>query len=163
MIERQLVLPVATESLWEAITDPTELAGWFGSAVEWELRPGGPARFDGHDGSRRQGLVTEVLPGRRLSFRWWKESDGPDGASEVTYELDPDPDSDGTRLVVTERPVGPDPSGSEPANSRPAASVPSRSSGERCDTARETWTDWDSRLLGAWAQTTSRATAGGRH
>lgn len=161
MIERELVLPVPVESLWDAITDPAELAAWFGSTVEWELRPGAPARFDGQDGSRRRGLVTEVWPGRRLSFRWWNESDGPDGASEVTYDLDPDPDGDGTRLVVTERPVDPAPPATEPV--RPAASVASLSAGQPGDGNGGTWTDWDGRLLGAWALATSQVTAGGRH
>lgn len=158
MIEREVVLPVPAESLWDAITDPAELAAWFGSTVEWELRPGAAARFDGHDGSRRRGLVTEVRPGRRLSFRWWNESDGPDDASEVTYDLDTDPDGEGTRLVVTERPVDPAPAGPEPITSAPAASV-----APWPDLERETWTDWDGRLFGAWALTTSGVTAGGRH
>jgi uncharacterized protein YndB with AHSA1/START domain len=161
VIERQLVLPVPAESLWDAITDPAEVKAWFGSTVEWELRPGAPARFDGHDGSRRVGLVTEVRPGRRLSFRWWNESDGPDAASEVTYDLDADPDGDGTRLVVTERPVGPVPSGSDPATAVPAASVASGSNGTPATrgAGRESWTEWDGRLLGAWALATSRVTA----
>ncbi|MGI8750798.1 MAG: SRPBCC family protein [Acidimicrobiales bacterium] len=164
MIERQLVLPVPAESLWDAITDPADVAAWFGSTVEWELRPGAPARFDGHDGSRRRGLVTEVQPGRRLSFRWWNDSDGPHTASEVTYDLDPDPDGDGTRLVVTERPVDPAPSMGQPATTeRPAASVAPLSTSLRMDAGRETWTDWDGRLFGAWALATSRVMAGGRH
>lgn len=166
MIERQLVLPVPAESLWDAITDPAEVAAWFGSEVEWELHPGAPARFDGHDGSRRRGLVTEVLPGRRLRFRWWNESDGPDGASEVTYDLDEDPDGDGTRLVVTERPVDPAPAATDDAPATPAASVASVASvstGEPNNAARDRWTDWDGRLLGAWALVTCHVTAGGRY
>jgi uncharacterized protein YndB with AHSA1/START domain len=156
VIQRELVVPVAPESLWEAITDPAELTEWFGATVEWELHPGAPARFDGHDGIRRRGLVTEVRPGRRLSFRWWNEAEGPEGASEVTYDLDPAPGGDATRLVVTERPVDPVPPMSDPA----------ASSGERLDAARDAWnawTDWDGRLLGAWAAATRRVMAGARH
>ncbi|MDQ2729571.1 MAG: SRPBCC domain-containing protein [Actinomycetota bacterium] len=162
MIERQLVLPVPAESLWDAITDPAEVAAWFGSTVEWELRPGAPARFDGHDGSRRRGLVTEVQPGRRLSFQWWNEADGPDAASEVTYDLDPDPDGDGTRLVVTERPVDPASAGAEPVTSGPAVSLAPVSTGATRGANRGAWTDWDGRLFSAWALATSRVTAGGR-
>lgn len=139
VIERQLVVPVPATRLWEALTEPDLLADWFGAAVTWELRPDAPARFDDHDGTQRRGRVTEVLPGRRLAFRWWEAGDnGDDDAdvSEVVYRLDPD--GDGTRLVVTERRLD------------AADSV----AGHAGRDAR-TWTDWDGRLLGAWALATA--------
>ncbi|MDQ6839806.1 MAG: SRPBCC domain-containing protein [Actinomycetota bacterium] len=162
MIERQLVLPVPAERLWEAIADPEELAAWFGSSVEWELRPGAPARFNGHDGSRRRGRVSEVVPGRRLRFRWWSETDGPDDTSEVTYTLDPAPDGEGTRLVVTECPLDCPPAPDEADPAPPSNSVVAPATGEACSTDRDRWTGWDGRLLGVWALADSRVTAGDR-
>lgn len=147
MIERQLVIPVPAERLWRALTEPVEVDEWFDSSVTWDLRPGGGARFDGHDGVCRLGLVTEVLPGRRLSFRWWE--DGGD-ASEVSYQLDPDADGEATRLVVTERRVEPSPlaTGTPEASAAPAGPIE--------------WTAWDTRLVGAWAIMGSVVTVGGR-
>ena len=59
MIRRQVVMPVTPERLWEALTDPDQLAGWFGARVEWDLRTGGAGPVPGRrrhraswDGSR---------------------------------------------------------------------------------------------------------------
>jgi uncharacterized protein YndB with AHSA1/START domain len=135
VIVRQVVVPVTPERLWQALTEPDQMAGWFGSRVEWDLTPGGRARFHDDDGRDRAGVVGDVREGRHLQFRWWPE-DGDGEASEVTYRLDPD--DEGTRLTVTERPVGPQAS---------AAGSP--------------WSPWDSRLAGVWTAT-ARATAGVR-
>lgn len=125
MLTREITLPVDPDRLWEALADPSE---WIGAQVEWELVPGGRARFTGDPDGERSGQVDEVEPGRRLSFRWWPEADR-DDESEVTYELEPA--EDGTRLVVTERRVQRE----APADG-PQASA--------------RWTAWDDRLVGLW-------------
>ena len=132
MVEREVLLPVSPQQAWEALTEPELVGGWFGAQVVWELAPGGAARFVDDDGSVRGGRVDTVAPGRELRFRWWPEDD--EGAtSEVTYVLDPD--EDGTRLRVTERPVGPG-SGSASASA--------------CASASGRWTAWDDRIVGLW-------------
>jgi uncharacterized protein YndB with AHSA1/START domain len=147
MLVRQVVIPAGPDELWEALTEPDAVSVWFGSQVEWELRPGGPARFvDGDgDGSVRDGVVVDVEPGRRLSFRWWPRSDGHRGASEVSYDLEPD--DDGTRLTVTEQPL--------PAIPGEAVAAPGDlAAGDGpAPSAWTSWTAWDSRLFGCWAQT----------
>ena len=125
MLTREITLPVDPDRLWEALADPSK---WIGAQVDWELVPGGPARFVGDPDGDRAGRVDEVLPGRRLSFRWWPEADRED-ESEVTYELEPA--EEGTRLVVTERRVG-----HEAEEKGPQASAG--------------WTAWDGRLVGLW-------------
>jgi uncharacterized protein YndB with AHSA1/START domain len=125
MIRRQVVLPAAPGEVWRQLTDPDEVGEWMGGRVAWELHPGGPARFDGDDGSRRVGRIEEVEPDRRLRYRWWPE-DGDGPASEVTYVLTPE--EEGTEVTVTERTLAP---------------VPQDSVG---------WTAWDSRLVGVWAR-----------
>jgi uncharacterized protein YndB with AHSA1/START domain len=133
MLERQVVIPSSPEQLWDALTEPDSVAAWFGSEVEWDLRPGGPARFRGEDGSQRRGVVESVFPGRHLSFRWWpEEPDGRADASRVTYTLEPE--EEGTRLTVTEQPLAP-----------PVASA--RAAGNAA-----TWHAWDSRLFRCWAR-----------
>lgn len=151
MLVRHIVIPTSPAQLWDALTDPAALASWFGSQVEWDLRPGGAARFLDDDGSLRRGIVDSVLPGRHLSFRWWRSSDGDDGeegASQVTYTLDPD--TDGTRLTVTEQPVPVPPA----AGALACASVDPSFSGM--------WSRWDSRLFSCWAQATGALVARSR-
>lgn len=106
MIRRQVIMPVSPERLWEALTDPDKMAGWFGAEVQWTLEEGAPARFVSDDGSERAGRVQAVRPGRHLRFRWWPTTERAEGsetpdpeapaASEVSYLLEPVPE--GTRL-----------------------------------------------------------------
>jgi uncharacterized protein YndB with AHSA1/START domain len=85
MIRRQVVMPVTPERLWEALTDPEQVAGWFGGHLEWELEEGGRAWFRGDDGTERAGKVEVVRPRRHLRFRWWSvagdEGGGAGGAT----------------------------------------------------------------------------------
>jgi uncharacterized protein YndB with AHSA1/START domain len=87
MIRRQIVMPVSPDRLWQALTDPDEMAGWFGARVEWTLEEDSPARFLADDGSQRAGRVEVVRPGRHLRFRWWP-TDGaePTGMPDVAGE-----------------------------------------------------------------------------
>jgi uncharacterized protein YndB with AHSA1/START domain len=100
-VERSVDLDVDAEDVWQAITDPAELATWM--VAEGELDPvaGGDGRFVDDDGVARRAVVESVEPGRRLVFRWWPESEGPEGASVVTLAVTPRPG--GCRLLVTER------------------------------------------------------------
>ena len=128
MIRRQVVMPVSPERLWEALTEPDQIAGWFGGRVEWELDEGAPVHFQGDDGDERAGVIEAVRPARHLKFCWWPVGDdASEGASEVSYVLEPD--EEGTRLTVQERPIEPHAS------------------------ALGGWSTWDSRLFSAWACT----------
>ncbi len=93
MIRKEIVLPASRTDVWDAITDPDELASWFANDVELDLRPGGAAHFRWGNGESRSATVTEVDPERRLAFDWDDE-----GAVELTLE----DDADGTRLTVVE-------------------------------------------------------------
>jgi uncharacterized protein YndB with AHSA1/START domain len=163
MIRRQVVMPVSPERLWAALTNPDEMVGWFGARVEWQLEPGSPARFHGDDGSNRAGRVEVVRPGRHLRFRWWPAEGRPNPrggsdavpeagepgevaeVSEVSYVLEPVPG--GTRLTVQEQQV--DARGAGSAQARAGSSRPG-------------WTDWDGRLVGAWAGLSTPALEGVR-
>jgi uncharacterized protein YndB with AHSA1/START domain len=92
-IEREVLLPVPPQQVWEVITAP----GWLASQVELELFPGGDAQFaDGdHD---RTGWVEEAIASERLVF-WWSSDGEPASRVELTLE----PEADGyTRLRVLE-------------------------------------------------------------
>src|SRR5215472_9327558 len=81
-VRREVVLPVAPDELWPALTEGGRMGEWFGADVEVDLRPGGRMTFRWTDVTRR-GVVEAVEPNRRLAFRL-------------------DAVADGTRLRVTE-------------------------------------------------------------
>lgn len=95
-VEREIVLDAPPDEVWEALTDPEQLEGWFANDVEFDLERGGVFRWD--DGEVRHAVVEEVEAERRLAIRWW-DPDRP-GESEIEFTLEQIPA--GTRLVVTE-------------------------------------------------------------
>jgi uncharacterized protein YndB with AHSA1/START domain len=99
---KEVVLPVEAEEAWEAVTEPDALEAWLADEVELDLREGGAATFVLPGGEQRTAIVEEVSPGERWSFWWWT-ADAP--GSRVTVELAPA--VGGTRVRVTESPVGP--------------------------------------------------------
>ena len=99
---KEVLLPVGAEEAWDAVTEPEALEAWLADEVELDLREGGEATFTLPDGERRQAIVEEVAAGERWSFWWWT-GDAP--GSRVTVELVPA--VAGTRVRVTESPVGP--------------------------------------------------------
>lgn len=135
MLERQVVISVSAEQLWDALTEPALLADWFGADVQWDLRPGGRARFVGEDGTVRGGVVDDVRPGRHLRFRWWPEDGDDAGPSQVSYDLVPE--EDGTRLIVTEAPL---------PSSTSARAETTSGAGEL------EWSDWDTTMFRCWAR-----------
>jgi len=106
-VTSEVTIAAPVGSVWQALTDPDELAAWFGAEVEIEARVGGAVRFRWTDGAERRGLVLDLEPPRRFAFRWrsLRASRGDPSIPEaavVTFDLAPD--RDGTRVVVTESP-----------------------------------------------------------
>ena len=152
MIRRQVVMPVAPERLWEALTDPDQIAGWFGARVEWDLAKAGAGPFRGDDGTERAGRSrrsaragtcgsvggqqeTEQRPARgggRIG-RWrgvrGQLRPGAAGRGNPAH----DPGAAGRHLL--------------PAPARRLARL---GQAPPADTA-VAWTAWDGRLVGAWA------------
>ena len=69
-IERQLTLPIPREQVWQALTDPVELAIWFADGVELDPRPGGQALFEWGEGDKCPAILERVEPPHRLAFHW---------------------------------------------------------------------------------------------
>jgi uncharacterized protein YndB with AHSA1/START domain len=106
-ITREVTVDAPTDAVWVALTDPAELAAWFGADAEVDLRLGDAIRFRWPDGSERRGLVIDLDPPRRLAFRWRELRAGAAGlaaadATVVTFTLDAG--DGGTRVTVTESP-----------------------------------------------------------
>ena len=85
--------PHSVDRVWRAVTEPDQLAHWFPSAVEVDLREGGEMTFTfpGGETEPMDGAVTVLDPPRRFAFLW--------GEEELRIELDPD--GDGCRLRFT--------------------------------------------------------------
>jgi uncharacterized protein YndB with AHSA1/START domain len=88
--ERVLAHPV--DEVWQALTDPAELAVWFPTHVEGDLEPGGRLTFTFPRGEAEPmtGEVLELDPPRRYVFTW--------GEDELRFELEPTSAADGCVL-----------------------------------------------------------------
>ena len=100
-VHRRIVLEATPAEVWRALTDPSELEGWWGEGTELDAAPGGEGRFVEDDEPVRLARVVEVRPDRRLVLDWWPEDPEVDEpATRVTIELVPCPF--GTILTVLE-------------------------------------------------------------
>ncbi len=103
-IERTLELDSPLEDVWRALTDPTELSGWFGDTTELNPTLGGEGWFGWEQHGRFAVRVEEFEPPRRFAWRWAKEAgaDLDDGPSTlVEWTLAPRADG-GTTLHLRE-------------------------------------------------------------
>jgi len=83
-IEKKLELDASPERVWRAITEPAELAAWFGDFAELDLRPGGSGWFGWKKHGRFAVRVEVVEPPHRLAWRWSHEPDIPLGEGPST-------------------------------------------------------------------------------
>ena len=108
-ITREIIVDAAPHVVWDALTDPGELAAWFGADAEVDLRLGGAVRFRWSDGSERRGVLVDLDPPRRLAFRW-REMPTPHStlglttAEPTVVAFSLSPQGRGTRVTVTETP-----------------------------------------------------------
>jgi len=100
-VRRRVVLEAAPEDVWRALTDPDELAAWWGEGTRLDVTPGGEGRIVEEGEPVRLARVVEVRPGQRLMLDWWPEDPTVDEpATRVTIDLVPCPF--GTVLHVLE-------------------------------------------------------------
>ncbi|WP_328673187.1 SRPBCC family protein [Streptomyces sp. NBC_00328] len=82
------------DPVWRFVTDADELAAWFPSRAEMELRPGGTITFSGDPNMPGStGRVLAVDPPRHLSFEW--------GGDELRFDLEA-LDGGRTRFTLTD-------------------------------------------------------------
>ncbi|MFD7507478.1 SRPBCC family protein [Streptomyces sp. NPDC059850] len=81
------------EKVWQALTDPAELAHWFPSEVQVDLRAGGRMGFvfPGREAPDMEGVITELDPPHVFAFTW--------GEDQLRWELRPD--GEGCLLTLT--------------------------------------------------------------
>jgi len=74
-IERTLELDASPADVWRALTDPTELAGWFGDSAELSPELGGEGWFGWEKHGRHAVRVEEFEPITRFAWRWARKAD----------------------------------------------------------------------------------------
>lgn len=104
VIERRLELTAPPERVWAALTDPVEIAQWFGDSAELDLRPGGHGYFGWTTHGRFAARVETVEPPSRLAWRWMHApgADFDEAASTLVEWVLTPRDGGGTILEVRE-------------------------------------------------------------
>ncbi len=70
VVEKTLHFQASRERVWKAITDPAELATWFGDEAELDLRVGGDGAMTWENHGRYEMRVEELEPPRRIVWSW---------------------------------------------------------------------------------------------
>jgi uncharacterized protein YndB with AHSA1/START domain len=102
VVEREIFIAAAPETVFEFFRDPALMALWIGRGHVLDARPGGQLRIEISAGNIASGSYTVLDPPRRIAFTWgWEkqnfvQSDLPPGKSLVEIELEP---RDGGTLV----------------------------------------------------------------
>lgn len=95
-LERVLASP--PEAVWQALTEPEGLRGWFPCEISvdrWEVGASLTFSFPGHAEFTMDGVVLECDPPRALAYLWGEET--------LRFQLEPvSSGSGGTRLVMTD-------------------------------------------------------------
>lgn len=106
-IERVVILPVAQQRVWAALTTPHGISQWFSDHAEFELVVGSKLvlHWD-KEGVTAPGVVERVNPPHEFAFRWLAYGAGdvqnltPTNSTQVTFTLEPI--DGGTRLTLRE-------------------------------------------------------------
>ena len=95
VIEREIFIAAAPETVFGFLVDPVLMAEWFGISHTVEAHPDGVFRVEVSRGNVARGVFTEVIPHRRVAFSWGWQSGDPSltalspGSSLVEIDLEP--------------------------------------------------------------------------
>ncbi len=102
-IEREVIIEASRERVWQVLTDPQHIAGWFGDMAEMDLRPGGKAAFGWTEHGTHRAIIDRVEPPSLLSYRWARDTDAePSSGSSTLVEFTLTEIFAGTLLRVVE-------------------------------------------------------------
>lgn len=73
-IEKRLELDQAPADVWRALTDPTQVAAWFGDTAAFAPEPGSKGWFGWEKHGKFAMRVEEFDPPRRFVWRWAREA-----------------------------------------------------------------------------------------
>lgn len=104
VVEKTVHFQASRERVWMAITDPSELAMWFGDEAELDLRVGRDGAMTWENHGRYEMRVEEVDAPRRLVWSWVGEGGVAFDDAQTTrveWELTT-PEDGGTTLYLRE-------------------------------------------------------------
>lgn len=103
-IEKKLELDQSPADVWRALTDPTEVSGWFGDTAMFAPEPGNDGWFGWEKHGKFAMRVEEFDPPTRFSWRWARVADKPlDEVDSTLVEWTVLPRQDGgTTLLLKE-------------------------------------------------------------
>lgn len=109
-IDRSVEIAAPPDRVWRALTDARELSTWFQVTIEGDLEVGRAVWMTSvhpdHHGVRFRVQIHEMIPPRRLVWRWHPGEVDPavDYSREplTTVAFDLEPSGRGTRLSVSE-------------------------------------------------------------
>ena len=100
-IIKEIAVPVPVNSVWKAITDPTQMKEWYFNVHNFKLEvsnefyfyePGNAKKF------RHVCTITEIIPNKKFSHTW-TFPDYSEGVSNLAWELTEE--SGNTRIRLT--------------------------------------------------------------
>ena len=106
-IETILNLPHSQQKVWNALTTPEGLNGWFGDRVTMTLKEGSPIHFEWNEFGEAGGVIETVKPISCFAYRWRAHGVAEDvkitleNSTLVTFELTP-VSTEKTQLRVVE-------------------------------------------------------------
>jgi uncharacterized protein YndB with AHSA1/START domain len=74
-IERTLELDAKPEDVWQALTDPAEVSGWFGDSAHFVLEVGSDGWLGWENHGRHSMRIEEIDPPTRFAWRWARNVD----------------------------------------------------------------------------------------
>jgi uncharacterized protein YndB with AHSA1/START domain len=74
LIEREVLIEASRERVWQVLTDPNHIAGWFGDKAEMDLRPGGKAAFGWTEHGTHHAVIDRLEEPSFLSYRWARDT-----------------------------------------------------------------------------------------
>ena len=103
-IDKKLELDQSPEDIWRALTDPAQVASWFGETAEFTAELGGEGYFGWESHGRFAMRIEEFDPPKRLTWRWGRKANKPldeTHSTVVEWILLPR-DNGGTTLLLKE-------------------------------------------------------------
>lgn len=76
-IDKKLELEQSPETVWAALTDPAQVASWFGETAEFGAELGGEGYFGWESHGRFAMRIEDFDPPHRLTWRWGREANKP--------------------------------------------------------------------------------------
>lgn len=87
------------ETVWAALTEPDQVARWFAESTPIDDGEGAVYAIDFGDGNVIDGVIHELIPGRRLTYTWqWRGQEA--GPTLVTWDVEA-VESEGTKITLT--------------------------------------------------------------